>query len=431
MKHYRKTLLFLGDLACFVIGFFLFILIAFPNNQFSLQAKTHVLPLALLTITWIIIFFIFNFYDIQKSKPNIIFLRNFFFAALVMLAIGFTFFYIDPVTKITPKTNLIIFEGISLVFILGWRRIFYLATQSVFHTSFAIVCADERHQTLVQEIERNPSLGFSYKGTFASLSQFMAARPPIDMLIVHNTALEEADMLEKILASNIDVIDLAEAYENILYKIPTYFITNHWIIHSIKKQNDAIYHLLSRLISVLFAFILLIITSPLSLIIAIAIKLEDGGPLIYKNDRVGLNGKSFFLLKFRSMVVNAETDGALWAQTKDHRITKVGKITRKLHIDEIPQMINLLRGDLALVGPRPERPTFVEQLEQQIPYYSMRHTIKPGFTGWAQIKFRYARSVMDSQEKFEYDLYYIKNRNIFMDIGIILKTAQIIFTHLE
>ena len=128
----------------------------------------------------------------------------------------------------------------------------------------------------------------------------------------------------------------------------------------------------------------------------------------------------------------AEHGTAVWSTgAQDPRITKTGRITRALHIDELPQLINIIKGDLNLVGPRPERPQFVSELETQIPYYFMRHAIKPGFTGWAQIKFRYARTVLDSQEKFEYDLYYIKNRNLFLDIGIVLKTIQIIVTHLQ
>ena len=129
------------------------------------------------------------------------------------------------------------------------------------------------------------------------------------------------------------------------------------------------------------------------------------------------------------MTRDAEKDGAKWAEKSDSRVTRVGKILRKTHIDEIPQMWNILKGDLALVGPRPERPEFVTMLEKEVPYYFLRHTIKPGFTGWAQVKFRYARTLDDSRTKFEYDLYYMKNRNIFMDLGIIIKTAQIIFTH--
>ena len=119
----------------------------------------------------------------------------------------------------------------------------------------------------------------------------------------------------------------------------------------------------------------------------------------------------------------------LWQQPNDNRITPIGKIIRKLHIDEIPQMINILKGDITLVGPRPEHPLFVKLLEESIPHYELRHVIRPGFTGWAQIKYRYARTIDDSREKFEYDLYYIKNRNIFLDFGVILKTIQIVFTH--
>jgi lipopolysaccharide/colanic/teichoic acid biosynthesis glycosyltransferase len=175
-------------------------------------------------------------------------------------------------------------------------------------------------------------------------------------------------------------------------------------------------------------------TSPLLAIIILAIKIEDHGPIFIRQERYGKHGKKFKLYKFRSMIVlgadgQAETGTAVWATVNDPRVTRVGKITRKLHLDELGQMINLIKGDLTLVGPRPERSEFVAELEKQIPYYFIRHTIQPGFTGWAQIKFRYARTVMDSQEKFEYDLYYLKNRNFFLDIGIILKTVQIIFTH--
>jgi lipopolysaccharide/colanic/teichoic acid biosynthesis glycosyltransferase len=127
------------------------------------------------------------------------------------------------------------------------------------------------------------------------------------------------------------------------------------------------------------------------------------------------------------MVKEAEKEGPKWAEIEDQRVTKVGKFLRRFHLDEIPQMINVIRGDISLVGPRPERPEFVEKLEKEIPYYNLRHIIKPGFTGWAQIKFRYARSVMDSLEKFQYDLFYIKNRSLLLDLKILLKTAQLIF----
>lgn len=426
----RKTLLVLGDSISFIIGFFAFIGLAFPRTAFLEQSYAHAIPLTILTLIWIGIFFIFNFYEIQSSKPNLLFIRNFVIAGLIMLGVGFIFFYINPVTHISPKTNLLIFEGISLVIVFAWRRIFYLITSRTIHTRLAIICNDERHQTLLDEINNNPHLGYLCAGTYPTLQAFEQSHQSIDMLIVHKTAIEESDRLESFLASSTSVIDLAEAYELILYKIPVHFITTQWIIHSIKKQGDAFYHLASRIISIIFALVVIVITLPITLITALLIWGEDRGTVFYSQLRTGLHGKTFRIYKFRSMFLNAESRGAVWSSgDADPRITRIGKVIRKLHIDEIPQMINLLKGDLTLVGPRPERPEFVTDLEQQIPYYFMRHTITPGFTGWAQIKFRYARTILDSEEKFEYDLFYIKNRNLFLDIGIILKTAQIVFTH--
>jgi lipopolysaccharide/colanic/teichoic acid biosynthesis glycosyltransferase len=437
MTPSRKTLLVIGDLFSFCLGFLLFVVIVFPYNQLHTQIAIHSLPFAVLTTIWIGVFFIFNFYEIQQSKPNMLFLRNFFIAAIICLGIGFIFFYVNPFTLITPKTNLFVFEILSLIIMITWRRIFYTLTMKNIHTRFAIVCNDERHLALVNEIVTNPHLGFSFQGTFLTMTEFINSRISVDLLIVHKTAAAESQDLEKVLGSCIDVIDLAEAYEMILYKIPIHFINSHWLIHSIKKQGKSFYNFLSRVISILFAIAVLIITCPISLIIIIAIKLEDGKQIFIKQERTSLNGKSFMLYKFRSMIVlgadgQAEAGQAIWSTGgKDPRITKVGTITRKLHIDEIPQMVNLLKGDMNLVGPRPERPDIIKRLEREIPYYFMRHTIKPGFTGWAQIKFRYARTILDSEEKFEYDLFYLKNRNIFLDFGIILKTAQIVFTHLE
>jgi lipopolysaccharide/colanic/teichoic acid biosynthesis glycosyltransferase len=431
----RKSLLFVGDVLCFIAGFLLFILVAFGRSRFAAEAKLHAAPLSILVILWLIIFFVFNFYEVRSSKPNLVFLRNFGIAAILMLAVGFIFFYIKPITSVTPKTHLVIFEGISLILVLIWRRVFYLATVNVFHTRFAIICTDKRHETLVHSITENPHLGYLFRGSYATLSEFFSIKPEVDLVIIHKTPIDESALLKKLFASHIDVISLAEAYENILYRIPAHFIDNQWIIHSIKKQNEVFYSISSRILSVSFAVLVGLITLPISLIIIMAIKLEDRGPLFIRQSRTGLHGKTFSLYKFRSMIATdqdgqAENGKPSWADGhQDSRITKVGSITRRLHIDEIPQMINLLKGDLDLVGPRPERPEFVQKLEREIPYYFMRHTIKPGFTGWAQIKFRYARTVMDSQEKFEYDLYYLKNRNILLDFGIVLKTVQVIFTH--
>jgi lipopolysaccharide/colanic/teichoic acid biosynthesis glycosyltransferase len=165
------------------------------------------------------------------------------------------------------------------------------------------------------------------------------------------------------------------------------------------------------------------------LLTALAIKLEDGwrAPVIFRQKRVGLNGRVFDVLKFRSMSVDAEGDGkARWATTNDSRVTRVGQVIRKLRIDELPQIVNVLVGDMALVGPRPERPEFVRELSASIPFFDKRHCVKPGITGWAQLNYPYGASTRDALHKLEYDLYYVKNRSLFLDCLVILQTAEVI-----
>ena len=163
------------------------------------------------------------------------------------------------------------------------------------------------------------------------------------------------------------------------------------------------------------------------LVTAVCIRLEDGGPVFYQQERVGRDGLPFKVLKFRSMRCDAERDGKpIWAQTNDARITRVGNVIRKLRIDELPQMLNVFRGEMSFVGPRPERAYFVEQLKEQVPYYNIRHSIKPGITGLAQVRYQYGASVEDSRRKLEYDLYYAKNYTPFLDLVILLQTVRVI-----
>ena len=173
---------------------------------------------------------------------------------------------------------------------------------------------------------------------------------------------------------------------------------------------------------------LLILCLPFRLLTAIAIKLEDGlkSPVLYSQERVGLNGQVFRVHKFRSMVADAEKNGAVWAKQNDSRVTRVGEFIRKVRIDELPQIFNVLNGSMAFVGPRPERPVFVQQLSEKIPFYSERHRVKPGVTGWAQLCFAYADNEEDKREKLRYDLYYIKNQSLLLDLLIIIQTVELV-----
>jgi sugar transferase (PEP-CTERM system associated) len=174
------------------------------------------------------------------------------------------------------------------------------------------------------------------------------------------------------------------------------------------------------------AVVIGLLTLPLALLTALAIKLDSHGPIFYRQERVGLHNAPFRILKFRSMRVDAEANGPVWADEADSRVTRVGRWIRKLRIDELPQLINIIRGEMSLIGPRPERPVFIEQLERQIPYYSERHLVKPGLTGWAQVRYPYGASFEDAREKHQYDLYYIKNQSPMLDALILLETARIV-----
>ncbi len=256
---------------------------------------------------------------------------------------------------------------------------------------------------------------------------------PVSILIAEHTDPQAILGITQLL--NAETMTLIESYETFFAKIPLSLMTDEKAIAIMTRHDNKALQFFYRCIEILFAVLVLIITSPFMLIAIIARLIEDGRPIFIKQTRIGKNGVIFNNYKLRSMKAlspdgSAETNGIpQWADHRDPRVTPVGNILRKTHIDEVPQMWNIIKGDIALVGPRPERPEFVSQLEKDIPYYFLRHTIRPGFTGWAQIKYRYARTVDDAKEKFEYDLFYLKNRNPALDLGIVLKTVQIIFTH--
>lgn len=192
-------------------------------------------------------------------------------------------------------------------------------------------------------------------------------------------------------------------------------------------MNDkSVYSKIKRITDVVLGSVGLVIGLPLWPVIAALIRFDSPGPVFYVQDRVGQDGRVFRIAKFRSMIDEAETNGALWAHVNDKRITRVGRVLRRLHLDELPQLLNVIGGDMSLVGPRPERPEFVSELERVIPGYGRRHAVKPGLTGWAQVNYKYASSLESSRVKLGYDIYYVENKGIALDFEIMLKTVRVI-----
>lgn len=235
---------------------------------------------------------------------------------------------------------------------------------------------------------------------------------------------------EQLIASRLHgvrVYDEAAFWEQHLSRVNLECLAPAWFLQAEGFNTSWISLAIKRLIDLAVSLVLLILTFPLMLATAIAIKLDSPGPVFYRQERVGLRGRVFTLTKFRSMRSDAEAGGKpRWATKRDPRVTRVGAFIRQTRIDELPQLLNVLGGEMSLVGPRPERPHFVEQLAQVIPFYNERSTVKPGVTGWAQVNYPYGASVEDAREKLSYDLYYVKNRGIFLDISILLSTVRVI-----
>jgi sugar transferase (PEP-CTERM system associated) len=227
----------------------------------------------------------------------------------------------------------------------------------------------------------------------------------------------------------IEVVDAPTFYEQLTGKLLIEETKPSWFIFSDGFKESVFYRSVKRVFDIIFSFFGLLILSPLMFIIAVLIKLDAKGSVFFKQERVGVNEKEFTIYKFRTMVNDAEKDtGPVWTQSHDARITRVGKILRKARLDEIPQMINVLKGEMSFVGPRPEREFFINELKKQIPYYSNRHTVKPGITGWAQVRYNYGSSLEDAIEKLRYELYYIKNMSFFLDMLIILETVKVMLS---
>ena len=267
------------------------------------------------------------------------------------------------------------------------------------------------------------------RGTLHEMAQELG----VDEIVVALTERRAGSMpMRQLLdckVSGVKVYDLATHFEKTLGQIRLDYLNASWLIFGDGFNQGAWRTAVKRAFDIVSASVLLTVSAPLMLVTAILIKAESKGPVLYRQERVGQNGRSFSIAKFRSMRTDAEGDGKpRWATLNDDRVTRMGHIIRRLRIDELPQLFNVLRGDMSLVGPRPERPFFVEQLTQDIPFYALRHSVKPGVTGWAQVRYAYGATVEDSQEKLQFDLYYVKNHTLFLDIVVLFETVGVVLT---
>ena len=335
--------------------------------------------------------------------------------------------------------------ALSLCLSLGWRWIYHLNAERLTHPLRILLVGVDRagkvRQLLAEglpkaeilgyvgERDQGPDAGPCLGAPFMALD--IAKEKQATMILLLPDAPIDDDIARDLLEAKLRgsmVVDIRSFYEHVVQRLPLSQINDEWLLQTegFSLNTRGSLRRLKRALDVLISLLLLIPAAPIMLITAIIVRLESPGPVIYKQDRVGLFEKEFTVYKFRSMRADAEKNGAVWASAQDARVTKFGKFIRKVRIDELPQIWNILKGDMSFIGPRPERMAFVTKLKETIPYYSLRHTVKPGLTGWAQVCYPYGASEEDARRKLEYDLYYIKNMSILLDINIVFKTVGVV-----
>ena len=338
--------------------------------------------------------------------------------------------------------------GLIVTLVFGWRLLFEWTMRRIGpRDRLLLVGTSEGAVRLARELHERRDLGVAIVGfidpdpervgapvfnpgvigTIEDIPAIVRARS-VDQVVVSLSDARGKLPMEKLLEMKLDGVQfehLASIYEKYTGKIAVENLRPSWLIFSDGFKKSRLQHVAKRLTDIVLATLGFVLAAPLMLAVAIAIKLTSRGPVVYRQQRVGQHGRVFHAYKFRSMREDAEKDtGAVWASRNDDRVTQVGRFIRQSRIDELPQLWNIVCGHMSLVGPRPERPEFVSDLTRQIPFYGQRHTIRPGLTGWAQVRYTYGASVEDALEKLQYDLFYIKNMSLALDLFIITKTIK-------
>jgi sugar transferase (PEP-CTERM system associated) len=445
----RILLVIVESFLLWLCGFFALYVRVLGGTAYELIERRGWLKLIAVTFAIQLAFYLFDLYDLPATRSYRRVVKNMAVALAVATVLLTILFYIMPPLSLGRGIFLVMIAFVSAV-IPGWRllvawsaghphlgvreRVLILGsgTQAVEvaratlerrNAGFFIVGFADNTPELVGKSLINPSV-IGLTDDIVGLVE----RYQVDRIVV---AVEDrrgkfptAELLDLSLSGRVAVEECAQYYERLTGKIASEMLRPSWLIFSRNSRYSNVAHHARRALNAALAVVGFVLSLPLMLLTAIAVKLDSAGPIFYTQERVGKNGRTFRIIKFRSMRTDAEKDGAVWAAAADPRITRVGRVIRKLRIDELPQFINIIRGDMNFVGPRPERPVFVEQLEKEIPYYSQRHLVKPGLTGWAQIKYPYGASTKDAIEKLRYDLYYVKNQNLLLDAGIVFETVK-------
>ncbi|HKK48088.1 MAG TPA: sugar transferase [Alkalispirochaeta sp.] len=439
-----KISLAVGDYLVMFVSLVLVLYIRY-SAEGNLRLEQHVAPFSVIFALWVLFFYIFELYDINAPFNH----RNFLYAMLINVGgAGLTFYLLSDIVDISPRRNLALVAAGFVVLFYSWRFIFNRIIDTVGWTrNVAVIGSDEHSLTLVSRIDAERRQGFRVavivREQHHELPQWVTDRgiTVVDTVAemkavvrdnsIHTVIISDEwyysvyNELYELIPSRLRFYQLTNFWELMEESIPIYATREIWFLENLNRGPNRGYHLIKRIVDVLAVILFTPIFLPLGVLTAVAVKLSSPGPAFFAQTRVGRNDQPFTLYKFRSMRTDAEKDGvAQWATENDPRITAVGRVIRATRLDEIPQVINVFRGEMSFIGPRPERPEFVSTLSRSIPHYHLRHLVKPGLTGWAQVRYRYGASEEDAAIKLTYDLYYVKNVSFVLDVKILLKTIM-------
>jgi len=437
----RTILLMIGEAFVVWSSFLLGAMVATRDSNYTLVSYEYGYRILVLTVFALVGSYWFDLYEPSPaSAKGELYARLLFIPGLLALGLA----AVAKVNKdLVPGDATLMGLLILTVGLLAWRAGFgWLVQQPFMQERVYVIGAGERAERLVQGLRTQDELGIQVVGWSGNSDGPITRESVASHLMeivkawhVHRVIVAMPDRrgtlpVEELLSLRLNGVRVEEAtswLERISGKIEVDQLYPSWLIFADGFRFSSVFMFMRRALSTLVSLLCLLVVLPVIPFVILAIKLDSPGPVLYRQKRVGLGGKTFYCFKFRTMRQDAEADtGPTWAGDNDPRITRMGKILRVSRLDEIPQLWCVFKGDMAFVGPRPERPEFVEWLAEDIPYYPVRHAVRPGITGWAQVRYKYGNTVEDAKEKLQYDLYYIKNASIGLDLMIMFQTVKIV-----
>lgn len=436
--NFKKFLLLAGDLVALYLILYLTLLTRYQAIPDSELLASHLTPFTFIFFFWLLIFYTSNLYDLRGAVNNSQFWRRTITAISFSGLVAALWFYLLPI-GIAPKTNLVIYLGIFLIVFPLWRQFFNFSILKYLpKRKLGFIGDSPEVQELISELNQKKHLGYEVALTITESDHRILQLPQIikeqniSLLIISSDLHESTDLRNSLFAClplGLDYASLPAFYESIIGRIPINVINQTWFLENLSEGNRARFNSLKRLSDLAVSALLFILSSPVWPLIALGTKLSSPGPIFFRQIRSGKNGQEFTMFKFRTM--REEGNNRTLTVEGDSRITKFGNFLRKSRLDELPQLINIFKGEMSFVGPRPERPEFVVELEKQIPFYRERLLVTPGVTGWDQVSGEYhSASIEDTIKKLQYDLYYIKNRSTYLDFTIVLKTIATVVSGL-